>query len=96
MDSKLLIPIQKSILGNTENIVILLVHLISIKLYLFLKKNKNFKLFNDCYSKRILKIDITFYKLNVLEGSQYFLDYLEVTFEPGSITQNLNIFIFFQ
>ena len=75
--------------------MILLVHLIYEKLYLFLKKTKTFKLFNDCYSKRILKIDITFYKLNVLEGSQYFLDYLEVTFEPGSITQNQNIFIFF-
>ena len=46
--------------------------------------------------KRIIKIDTTFHKLNVLEGSLYFLDYIEVTFEPGSITQNLSIFIFFQ
>ena len=45
--------------------------------------------------KKILKIDTTFYKLNVLEGWQYFLYYLEVTFEPGSITQNPSIFIFF-
>ena len=95
MDSELLIPVQKSLLGNTENIVILLVHLISKKLYLFLKKIKNFNLFNDCFPKRILKIDTTFYKLNVLEGSQYFLNYLEVSFEPESITQNLSIFIFF-
>ena len=41
------------------------------------------------------KIDTTSHKLNVLEGSQYFLNYIEVTFEPGSITQNLSIFIFF-
>ena len=49
--SELLIPVEKSLLGNSENIVILLVHLIYEKLYLFLKKNKNFKLFNNCYSK---------------------------------------------
>ena len=46
-----MIPVQKSLLGNPENIVILLVHLIYKKLYLFLKKNKNFNLFNDCFSK---------------------------------------------
>ena len=75
--------------------MILLENLIYEKLYLFLKKNKNFNLFNDCFSKQNFKIDTTFYKLNGLEGSQYFLDYLEVTFEPGSITQNRSIFIFF-
>ena len=58
----------------------------------FWKKTKTLSYLIIVIKKKILKIDTTFYKLNVLEGSQYFLDYIQVTFEPGSITQNLSIF----
>ena len=39
-----------------------LINVVSI----FEKKNKNFNLFNDCFSKRILKIDTTFEFSNLL------------------------------